>query len=844
MGTYLSAAAATVMIAVTFAASLRAESSPSRREQVQPGSISARVTEAGNGSAPLEFVTVALRDSSDNVVAAAITDSSGVFRIDIPRNAAADGLSVEFSLVGYQDRTLPLSDVAAMESVGLEVDARQLESAKIVDKRSLLEHKFDRIVMNVSELAVAKTGNATDVLRAAPGVTIDKDGNLQLNGQSVSVWLDGKPSNMSGRELQAYLNGSSGMTIEKIEIISNPSSKYDAEGSGGIIDIKTKRGFMRGFNGSVTGQGNIGWKPRANGTGNLSARLGYKGRKTNTSLSYNPYGVMYIHDNLEEKRYGTDYGQFRSSDSKSESYWMGHNVSLMSDWNVTDKDILGGIVRVGIPRDGVRDTARSVTSDYTHYTDENPYSELTGDSKEGTRGGRVSVNLNYTHKFDESRNQELTLNADYNRSSSNSFDWQRNRFTELSESARQDMAAGTASFADNGFNDSTFRTANIWSFKADYSQAFRDQKGRLEAGVKAAVSITDNSYRHYEWNPEADKLPDAATSRNDFRYTEQIYAAYVNVSRMFSDKWNAQIGLRGEYTVPKGNWKTDNKVTGKPYFDVFPSVFCTYMPSPKAILTVNYSYRLSRPRFWQLNPFKAWINPYSYSVGDPDLLPSYSHNVSLSGVFFSHLTLTAGYSHNRNYSDQQMPIAKEGGVTEYRYLNSGKQQNVYVSLALSEQKITGWWTVTANLNYYHQRFEAYKNVAQRTFGQDEYKSSTNAFMGYGSTTFYLPKDFKITFDGWGMTPQQAGYFKVNAMGEFNASVTKSFLDGRASLTLGMNDILNSMATDLKVMVGDVPAIRMKVFHYGRTISLGFTYTFGQMNGSRRNVGKSEEGDRL
>lgn len=864
-----------------------------KRVSQTPVKIEGKVVEKGTDNA-LEFVTVALRDSSDAVVAAVTTDTTGTFSFTIPyKNVSApngavsnggETMTIEFSLIGYVTARVPVADILAAcpgkYADGLSVpdgtavgsngsgvvielvqDSQMLESAKVTGKRELLEHKFDKIVMNVSELAVAQTGNANDVLRSAPGVTIDKDGNIQLNGQTVSVWIDGRPSNMSGKELQSYLNGSAGTSIEKVEIISNPSSKYDAEGSGGIIDIKTKRDFMRGFNGAITADAGIGWTPRVNGNADFGIRLGYKGDKTNTTLSYSPYGGTWNGDSMEEKRYGDDNTNFRRTETSSDSYWLGHNISLMHDWNISDKDVLGAIVRVGISEGGVMNPSVSNSSEWQNVpVDDNnpsadPYSNLRGTSADKRHNNNVSANLNYTRKFDESKSQELTINADYNRADYDEWSWQKNSYTFLSDAAQAVKDADPSLFLDNGRNDSTYRAANIYSLKADYSQNFWNQTGRIEAGFKAAVSVTDNEYNYVSYGnkPSSDSgegesesvvKPDGTLAGdNNFRYLEQIYAAYINVAKQFNEKWNAQVGLRGELTVPKGIWTSEDKVSGKPYFDVFPTAYLTYIPTPKAVLSVNYSYRLSRPKYWQLNPFRNYINPYSYSTGNPEMLPSYTHSVALSGVFFSHLTLSVGYNSTKNHNEQQIAKTDDRGITEFKYDNSGTQRLAYVSLALSEQPITKWWTLTANMFYGYTAFTAYKKSAEE-MGLTGYKSASHGFHFYGSTTFYLPKDFKISIDGWAMTPQSVSYYKVKAMGSLDFNVTKTFLDGRINLTLGMRDLLNSACSDIFLNVNGVQAVRIKSFANGRMVNLGFTYSFGQASSSRRNVGNSEESSRL
>ena len=263
-----------------------AEARSSGRNYSRSGSGDKIITLKGkviSGSSPLEFVTVALSDSSGTVISGATTDSAGVYHIGFPSGAGDSRyLKLLFSLVGYKDKVMVFpdsgisgqgtadivsiasldGDVAVISPVSMEEDARMLSEAVVSGKRPLVEHQFDRLVLNVSELAVAQTGDALDVLKSSPGVTVDKDGNVKLNGSTVSVWIDGRPSNMSGADLEAFLKGSEGSSIEKVELITNPSAKYDAEGSGGIINIKTRKAFMKGFSGTLRANYGMRFSPK------------------------------------------------------------------------------------------------------------------------------------------------------------------------------------------------------------------------------------------------------------------------------------------------------------------------------------------------------------------------------------------------------------------------------------------------------------------------------------------------------------------------------------------------------------------------------------------------------
>ena len=814
--------------------------------------VSGVVTDAS--SAPLQYVTVALADTSGTVLAGTVTDSLGRYALNLSGSGIrlADCRAL-FSFVGYREKTCAASELVGSRSgnvvefltVSLEEDSEMLEGAKVSGERPLIEHQFDRLVLNVSELAVAQTGDAMDVLKSSPGVTVDQDGNIKLNGSTVAVWIDGRPSNMSGTDLEAYLKGSDGSSIEKVELITNPSSKYDAEGSGGIINIKTRKGFMRGFSGTLGARYRMRFGPKTTYGGNLSANLMYRTDRTNTFFQYTPSYDQWAYAAQEMKLYGTDNSFRQESMSGSRSTYMSHTIRLGNDWHISSKDIFGVIFRTSLSDDddgyyrpnSVRDISGAGTAA------EALYSELEGNLSSESSSRDYSLNLNYTRTFDESKSQELTLNADYYRSQNGNSSMQRNIYTYVSDAALS-SAEPPVNF---GFDDSMRRILDLYSFKADYSQSFWNQTGRLEAGAKLAISNTRNSYGKYAYDFAA-QASGELTESNDFTYNEQVYAAYVNVAKKFSDKWNAQLGVRGEYTVQTGDWlksSEGSRTSYKDYFDIFPSAFVSWTPSQKVILTANYSYRISRPKYWQLNPFRQYASAFSYSQGDIELEPSYNHNVSLTAVLFSRLSLTAGYSMTRNFNDVQTPIMDENGVMGLLYMNAGNQQNVFAGASLSELPLTKWWNLTANVYYYHQDFQAYPSIATDSFG-GSFSNDGDSFMAYLSTTFFLPKDFRLGMDGFVATPQSIGYFDVRAMWSVNLSLNKTFMDDRGILSFYLNDLFNSASSDLEMTNGGVVTYRIMQEQSTRGFSIGFTWRFGKGGSQqqRRNVGTLDEESRL
>lgn len=817
-----------------------------------------------SGSSPLEFVTVALSDSSGTVIAGATTDSAGVYRIGFPSSAGDSRyLKLLFSLVGYKDKVMVFPDsgisgqgtadivsiasldggVAVISPVSMEEDARMLSEAVVSGKRALVEHQFDRLVLNVSELAVAQTGDALDVLKSSPGVTVDKDGNVKLNGSSVAVWIDGRPSNMSGADLEAFLKGSEGSSIEKVELITNPSAKYDAEGSGGIINIKTRKAFMKGFSGSLRANYGMRFSPRTVYSGDFSANLMYRTDKTNTSFQYNPSYGEYVYGADEWKTYGPENRMQQESSSMSKTAYNSHQIRLGNDWNISPKDVLGVIFTATVtPDNRTYYIAPNIIKDYiaSESGSRLPYSELSGQNKSVSKNDYYSLNVNYTRTFDQSKSQELTLNADYWRNGSRSERIFRNEYTFISPEA---AAAGVAS---EGFDDNMRRILDLYSFKADYSQSFWKQTGRVEAGVKAAWSSTRNRYGKYGYDFSAGEL-DKNARRNDFDYDEQVYAAYVNLAKMFSPKWNAQIGLRGEYTLQDGDWlmtSSDGRKSHKEYFDVFPSAFVSYLPSQKVVLTANYSYRISRPKYWQLNPFREYSSGTLYTQGNMELEPSYNHNVSMTAVLFSRLSLTAGYSRTKNFSDVQTPMVDENGVMGLVFSNAGNYQMGYFSASLSELPLTKWWNLTVSANYGYSEFRAYKSAATDAFG-GSFNNSGHSFNAYLATTFFLPKNFKLGADGWVMTPMSMGYFDMKAMGILNMSLIKTIWDGKGTISLYLNDILNTRSTDMLIKNNGKVTYSLSQKMSTRGFRIGFAWRFGTASQqSRRNVGKLDEESRL
>ena len=467
-------------------------------------------------------------------------------------------------------------------------------------------------------------------------------------------------------------------------------------------------------------------------------------------------------------------------------------------------------------------------------------------SATGTLGSGTFVyaNLNYTHDFDKSRAASITLNADYSVNNSKEDNTQKNKW-EIIPSVEDYPQVDLSAYKDYGFLENTDRTLHLASLKSDYTTIFWKQTGRIEAGFKGAMSLTNNNFNRYDYNVASNpwELASAPGTQDHFKYREWIGAAYVNVAKQFNAKWNAQAGLRGEMTFTQGLWQSAPRTSDK-YFDIFPNATVTFMPSPKYIFSVNYAYRISRPKYWQLNPFKSYVNATTYVHGKVDLKPEYSHNVSLTAILFGRLSVSGGYSKMLNYNELQVPkFDTATGSIGLVFDNSGTQDIAYAQLSLSEQPITKWWNVTLSASYRYNSFKAYPEL--QTGLQSGYTNNGGMFMGYAATTFFLPLNFKTGLSGYYCTSQTVGFYKADRLWTVNFFLNKTFLDGKLSLDFAVDDIFSSLNQNLKIY--DQGHLSYSIYQINTMTSfkLGVSWRFGKSTAAaRRNVGKLDESSRM
>lgn len=780
------------------------------------GIIEGRVVEKESMKA-LPFATVSIIGSDNKILTGAITSDDGSFKI---ANLQAGLVNVKVSFIGFRDTTLTvkIDETSLAKNVGtivLSADRINLKSAVVTAKVPVIEQKLDKIVMNVSEAVTTQGSNALEILRKAPGVSIDPSGNILLNGTAVQVWIDGRPSNLSGKELESLLSGTDGSTIDKIEIISHPSARYDAEGGGGIINIKTKKNFAKGLSGTVRSSYNTAYDEKFYHAADGSLNLNYRSDKNNTTIAYTPR----YNEHFEKIATVTDMGSGRVLDGYTDISFniMNHGIRVSNDHYINKTNIIGFIVN------GLISDAKSTTGSGSgnKLFINNAITEITNsDIKGDEEFDYINTNLNYSRSMKNS--QELTLNADYGYYDIQKFNAQENLFYNSNNVEIRDPET---------FRSNSSQYINIYSFKADYEFTLL-KKYRVESGLKWARSITDNDLLR------EDKLNNIWTKNNIlssvFKYNEDISAAYLSAARQLNPKMSLKAGLRAEMTQAEGRWISADTVTTKSYFDLFPTLFVGYNPNKNVRFGLSYTLRVKRPNFRQLNPFRIYLDALSSVEGNPDLDPQYNNQITLSMGLKQYFNISIVGQYTNNAIIQNPYFNSQTGEKMIIWDNFGKQNFTGVGLSVTEYPLTKWLNLNTNIF-----------VSHLTNKSGDFEEESFFTQGFVSTTFLLPKNYKVELVGTYQSGLPYGYFKVKPNGDFTIGIKKGFLDNRGNASLTFNDIFNTQKTKISLNNGSINNYTLDNNQKTQKITFTISFRFGQSKASKaRKVGELEEGSRV
>lgn len=762
------------------------------------------------------FVNVLLLNHGDSTLYKGVqTDENGSYNFE---QVAANKYLILVSMVGYTKKYSPAIEVnnqlVQQSDLALTPEATDLNEVKVVAKKPFIEQQIDRTVINVENSIVSSGSTALQVLERSPGVTVDQQNDrIQLRGkEGVIVQIDGKQTYLSQAELMNLLKNTPSDNIEKIELITNPSAKYDAAGTAGIINIKFKKNKNLGTNGNLTIGGGMadGYNPRGNG----SLSLNHRKEKFNAFLT----GSIYKSDGFNKASlyrkipYNNDVTIF---DMFTNRKWRGSNYNLRAgvDYFVTKKTTIGvllsGFVNDWQVYNGLT-SADILNSDLT--LRESYATKMT--NKMGMNN--YSTNLNLKHQFDD-KGKELTIDADYarydgksaNQLSTNYFD--ANGLPKSSpEQVRNAMPSDIA----------------IGVLKLDYTQPLGT--GKFETGFKSSLVASDNIM---EFETKLDDWTIDPKRSNQFKYNENINAAYLNFSGKINPKTSFQLGVRAEHTHSKGNSITLNQVRDRNYVDLFPSIFLTRNLDSSNVLNLSYSRRIDRPNYQSLNPFEYYLDPYSYQKGNPNLRPQYTNSFQLTHVYKSFLNTTIGYSRISDMISNEIPGQNaEENILYITSDNLDKQDNATFTIS-APIPVRKWWNIQVNAGAVYNRYKSFYLDAL----YDVVQFSWN---GYMSNQFTLPKEWSVELSGWYNSKTIYGFTVAKPQGMINIGVQKTVMDKKGTIRLNVNDLFAMTSFRGTSKFQDIDYV-VHARWPSRQVNLSFSYRFGNQNvknSRQRNTG--------
>lgn len=766
----------------------------------------------------LSFANVILKDTRDSsIVKVEITDKNGRFSFSQIKNGK---YFIEASYVGYQTNTTPgfnlNNDQLTLDPLFLPLASEHLDEVTVTAIQPIVEVKADKTVFNVENTLGATGTNGLELLRKAPGVILDNNNNIILEGKSgVQIFINNKPSPLIGEDLTAYLNSLQSSDIEAIEIITQPSSKYDAAGNAGIINIRLKKDKRLGTNGTVT----TGYWQGRNNRFNSALSFNHRSRGANLFGNYsNSIGDSWNFLYLDRIQEGLRY----NSRTETTNGWVSNNLRLGLDLFPGENHTIGVLFN-GNFRESNNDGFTNT-----------PISPAVGGEVEQlliagnqTNGESYNIQGNINYRFADTMGREILLDIDYGRFRRDNSNFQPNQYL---------AGFGGPVLFERNFRMNTLIDIDIFTAKADYEQQLFG--GTFAFGAKYSNVTTSNAFDFLDVYDE-DEVINTKRS-NDFRYTENINAAYLNFNKKWK-KWNLQLGLRVEQTISEGNLSSaqenlqDN--VKRNYTNWFPSGGLTFKAGPKHSFALSYSRRIQRPNYRTLNPFETQLDELSLSRGNPFLQPQYTDNLKLSHTFNYRLTTSISYS---NIQDFFARITDTLGSTRnfITTLNVADQEvwNLGISYPFDAAK---WWSVYVSLNAYRTSFtsqeEKYVPIEQSTLSL------------YAQNTFTLFWGLKLEVSGWFSSPSVwGGTYLTNSMGSLNFALQKKFFGDKLSARLSFNDVLYTSPWVADMQFGDLYIAGTGGWE-SRNVRLNFTYSFGskQVKSSRkRKTGLEEESKRV
>ncbi|MBP0902522.1 TonB-dependent receptor domain-containing protein [Mariniflexile gromovii] len=779
---------------------------------------------------PLEYATVAFFSKKENkIVDGGITDSNGNFSIKI-ENGVYD-ITIEY--ISYKKITLPnkrLNSDLNLGTISLEIDFAALGEVEIIAERTTVEIKLDKKIYNVGKDLTVRGGTVSDVLDNVPSVSVDVEGNVALRGQdNVKILINGKPSGLVGLNSTAALRQLPAEAIERVEVITSPSARYDAEGTAGILNIILRRSKMQGLNGAITA--NAGYPLSAGLSGNINYRTGDFNFFNTTGYSYRESPG----NSKTETEYfnGIEPSTFLNEKREFDRQSKGLSTNFGVEWYINDTaSLITSIV--------YRDSDEN--NDATNLTNEldvngNILSTINRFDPEEETDKNVQYAVNFDKQFDGNMDHRLTFDFQYE----NSQEVEKSLIVQNGEDVE---------------NVQTIEEQNSILLQSDYVLPI-GEKSQFELGYRGNFSELNTDYTLLEFNDDGTVDDDGS---NNLIYREYVNAVYSQFGSKIKDKFSFLFGLRMEASRITVNQLTSTDFERKNYHGFFPTLNLGYEISEKQSITLGYNRRLSRPRSRYINPFPSRSSPINLFQGNPDLNPSYSNSFDLgylnqigkltlnSSIYYQHATDVFSFIAQGTDDFYIFDTSQTVNINDPNYDDLNDQYTLVqvikrtpVNLATNDRfgfeftvthKPTQNWNINGNFNLFHSTTKGFYN------GTDFGAENLSWFVRLNNK-YTLPSKIDWQTRVFYMGPSEDAQNKNKGMFSASMAFSKDLFKEAASISLSVSDIFNSQK---RISESTTPEFysNSEFQRRQRSFNLSFTYRFNQQK--KKDSGRNREGN--
>ncbi|MDR0228087.1 MAG: TonB-dependent receptor family protein [Flavobacteriaceae bacterium] len=778
----------------------------------------------GSTNAPLEYASIyAENKNNPQIVSGAMSDDKGHFSFSVP-----DGTYyIKIDYLGFKTIELNNVMVSGNTNIGtqkIQADTKMLNEVTVIAEKSTVEIKLDKKVYNVGQDMIVKGGTAGDVLDNVPSVTVDSEGTVSLRGnENVKVLIDGKPTGLANN-IQEAMRILSAESIEKVEVITNPSARYEAEGGAGIINIVLKKGKAQGVNGSMTAT--IGDPKNYELNGNFN----FRGEKFNffTTVSYRDgetKGYTINNNQYIDPKTG-ETTQFIDEYKSNNRNRNGYNTQFGLEWYILPSVTWTNTVSA---RKNKGTSPNSV--DYTYFDSNRDflYNRNRYEDKNSNR-----TNIEYTSSIEKKFSNpdhkiivEATISQDID--TDNALIQDVNHFTALNN-------------FEKNLNKEKSKNGLV---RADYVLPIGDS-GRFEAGYLGTFKVNDNQF-------VLDNMVNGSWVQNnkmtnELEYKENVNALYIQYGNKITEKLSYMAGLRWEDSNIHVNQLTNNDFNNKRYNDFFPSAFLNYEFSQSASVSASYSRRIQRPRGFFLNPFSNYTSDINYFQGNPYLDPSKTNAFDLG-----YMKRWTGFSLNAsayyNKSDDTFQVVRriigttDNGtpITVSSPINLATEQRYGFEFTLNYTPFK-WWKLNGNFNFFRSEVKGDYTFIDNNGNSISENFDKNSSSWFTRVTSRITLPYKIDWQVNGMYkgPMNTAQGKVKGNLSANLSLSKDIIKDKATLTFNVSDVFNSRIREMDLTLPQSIS-HSEMQWRGRQVNLSFTYRFNQKkNDKQRSKGGNGE----